>query len=508
MGLRLRLRIPPHKSSPRSPSYLLLCVLALSFFSFTALLLYKVDDFVAQTKTLAGHNLEPTPWHVFPRKSFSEASKHSQAYRILQCSYFSCPYNAVVQPKSLQSDSGSSRRRTQQSQCPDFFRWIHRDLEPWAETGVTKEHVKRAKANAAFRVVILSGKLYVDLYYACVQSRMMFTIWGILQLLNKYPGMVPDVDMMFDCMDKPIINRTESIPTPLFRYCTNEAHLDIPFPDWSFWGWSETNLRPWEEEFGDIKQGSRRSSWDNKQPRAYWKGNPDVVSPIRMELMKCNHSRLWGAQIMRQNWEEEAKGGFEQSKLANQCNHRYKIYAEGYAWSVSLKYILSCGSMTLIISPEYEDFFSRGLLPRENYWPVSPTDLCPSIKYAVDWGNANPSDAERIGKRGQSYMESISMNRVYDYMLHLITEYSKLQKFKPEKPSSAKEVCAGSLLCFAEQKERDLLERSRVVVPSLDRPCQLPDADRNRLERLIQQKKKTIENVRYMEMKRTERGSR
>jgi len=104
---------------------------------------------------------------------------------------------------------------------------------------VTKEHVKRAKANAAFRVVILSGKLYVDLYYACVQSRMMFTIWGILQLLTKYPGMVPDVDMMFDCMDKPIINQTEyqSFPVPLFRYCTNEAHLDIPFPDWSFWGW-------------------------------------------------------------------------------------------------------------------------------------------------------------------------------------------------------------------------------------------------------------------------------
>lgn len=230
MGLRLRLRLP-HKSSPRTPSYLLLCVLALSFFSFTALLLYKVlfslllhrnistasflspiwyrithllpyyvfgsiriieiaalffvqwrnlsekltdswyfcvcflrdwwiwlklsyyllpcnlkhvttvhpvilrnlvslgnfveqvDDFVAQTKTLAGHNLEPTPWHVFPRKSFSEATKRSQAYRILQCSYFSCPYNPVVQPKSLLSDSGSGRR-TQQPQCPDVFRFV------------------------------------------------------------------------------------------------------------------------------------------------------------------------------------------------------------------------------------------------------------------------------------------------------------------------------------------------------------------------------------------------
>jgi len=68
-------------------------------------------------------------------------------------------------------------------------------------------------------------------------------------------------------------------------------------------------------------------------------------------------------------------------------SYRYKIYAEGYAWSVSLKYILSCGSVALLIAPQYEDFFSRGLIPEQNYWPVDPLKLCPSIKYAVEWGN-------------------------------------------------------------------------------------------------------------------------
>lgn len=69
----------------------------------------------------------------------------------------------------------------------------------------------------------------------------------------------------------------------------------------------------------------------------------------------------------------------------------YNIYAEGYAWSVSLKYIMACGSLALIIKPQYEDFFSRGLVPKENYWPISPTDLCQSIKLAVEWGNQDPS---------------------------------------------------------------------------------------------------------------------
>lgn len=67
-----------------------------------------------------------------------------------------------------------------------------------------------------------------------------------------------------------------------------------------FWRRPETNLRPWNEEFQDIEQGSRAENWLKKWPWAYWKGNPDVASPIRQELLNCNHSRRWGAQIMRQ----------------------------------------------------------------------------------------------------------------------------------------------------------------------------------------------------------------
>ena len=62
----------------------------------------------------------------------------------------------------------------------------------------------------------------------------------------------------------------------------------------------EVNIGPWDEEFSDIKKGSRSRSWQRKWPVAYWKGNPDVGATIRTELLTCNHSRLWRAQIMRQ----------------------------------------------------------------------------------------------------------------------------------------------------------------------------------------------------------------
>ncbi|KAK3409791.1 hypothetical protein EUGRSUZ_J01883 [Eucalyptus grandis] len=493
MGVSYR----PH---PRRPSNLLPCLIALSLFSISALLLYKVDDFASQTKTVAGHNLDPTPWHLFPPKTFNEKTRYARASKIIQCSYLTCPYaTGSIRGQDL------SRSRSARA-CPAFFAWIRRDLEPWVRTGISPAHLMEAKRFASFRVVIFEGKLYVDFYYACVQSRAMFTIWGLLQLLRRYPGMVPDVDLMFDCMDKPSINRTEhaSMPLPLFRYCTTPGHFDIPFPDWSFWGWPETNLKPWDEEFRDIKQGSQVLRWSKKSPYAYWKGNPDVESPVRTELLKCNHSRMWNAQVMRQDWAEEARAGYEQSKLSNQCNHRYKIYAEGYAWSVSLKYIIACGSPALIISPEYEDFFSRGLFPMRNYWPISSTNLCPSIKYAVNWGNANPSEAEAIGKRGQDFMEDLSMDRIYDYMYHLIMEYSKLQNFKPIPSSSAREVCVDSLLCFADPKQRQFLERSTALA-SEEAPCTFKAARGITVTSWIKQKEKAIQDVRKKEMLSAER---
>ncbi|KAL8154890.1 hypothetical protein AgCh_000299 [Apium graveolens] len=54
------------------------------------------------------------------------------------------------------------------------------------------------KPAAAFRVVIIDRRLYVDSYYEYVQSRSLFNVWGFVQLLRRYPGQVPNVDLIFD----------------------------------------------------------------------------------------------------------------------------------------------------------------------------------------------------------------------------------------------------------------------------------------------------------------------
>lgn len=112
--------------------------------------------------------------------------------------------------------------------------------------------------------------------------------------------------------------------------------------------------------------------------------------------------------------------------------------------------------------------------------------------------------AKVIGKEAQNLMESLSMDRVYDYMFNLITEYSKLQDFKPVPPSSAQEICPESLLCLADEKQRQFLEKS-TVFPSQAPPCTLQHANSNLIKSWIEQKKKNIKDVEDMEKVKAER---
>ncbi|KAL0382361.1 UNVERIFIED_CONTAM: hypothetical protein Scaly_0523400 [Sesamum calycinum] len=309
---------------------------------------------------------------------------------VLNCSLGgSCPANSYSTKAFVRDKNVSS---TPPAFCPDYFRWIHEDLWPWRKTGITREMVMSANQTANFRLVILDGKAYVQTYSKGFQSRDTFTLWGILQLLRRYPGKVPDLDLMFDCGDLPVIRKEnfKAAPPTLFGYCKDDSTFNIVFPDWSFWGWPEINIKPWEALLKDLQAGNKRSRWTEREPNAYWKGNP-YVADTRIDLLNCNVSGEldWGARIYAQDWQKEEKEGFKQSDLASQCTHRYKIYIEGVGWSVSEKYILACDSVTLLVKPQYYDFFTRGLMPLQHYWPIKDDDKCRSIKHAVDWGNSH-----------------------------------------------------------------------------------------------------------------------
>ncbi|KAK7253034.1 hypothetical protein RIF29_37423 [Crotalaria pallida] len=365
--------------------------------------------------------------------------------------------------------------------CPKYFRWIHEDLRPWKGSGVSRDIVERAKKTAHFRLVVKKGRVYVEKYRKSIQTRDVFTIWGIMQLVRRYPGMVPDLELMFDCDDQPVIlarhySSNLMAPPPLFRYCGDRWSHDIVFPDWSFWGWAEINIRPWEHVLKDIKEGNKRIKWNDREPFAYWKGNP-FVADTRQDLLKCNASNEldWNARLFAQDWIQESQQGFKQSNVANQCTYRYKIYIEGFGWSVSEKYILACDSVTLLVKPRFHDFFIRSLQPLQHYWPIRDNDKCHSIKHAVDWGNIHMQQAQEIGRAGSNFIqEELKMDYVYDYMFHLLNEYAKLLKFEPMVPEGAVELCPEAMACTGSGLEKEFMTESMVKEPSTKVPCTLP----------------------------------
>ncbi|KAJ9679387.1 hypothetical protein PVL29_021344 [Vitis rotundifolia] len=319
-------------------------------------------------------------------------------------------------------------------ECPHYFRWIYGDLRPWMKSGITREMVERTKRTATFKLVILNGRAYVEKYQRAFQTRDVFMLWGILQLLRRYPEKVPDLELMFDCVDWPVIKSKDyhgpnaTAPPPLFRYCGDDATLDIP----------------WESLLKDLKEGNKRSKWMEREPYTY-------------------------------DWIRESQEGYKQSDLASQCIHRYKIYIEGSAWSVSQKYILACDSVTLLVNPHYYDFFTRSLMPVHHYWPIREDDKCRSIKFAVDWGNRHKQKAQSIGKAASDFIqEDLKMDNVYDYMFHLLNEYAMLLKFKPTVPEKAVELCSERMGCGAEGLKKKFTMESMVKYPMDASPCTMP----------------------------------
>ncbi|XP_042393435.1 O-glucosyltransferase rumi-like [Zingiber officinale] len=392
-----------------------------------------------------------------------------------------CPNEAapVCQRSSSLASTLSLKTPQLSPTCPEYFRWIHEDLRPWKSDGITKELIESAKSLATFRLVVLDGRVYVEEYFGHSMTRNVFTLWGIIQLINRYPGRVPDLDLMFNCMDQPSVKSAQYSPStlpPVFHYCKDDQTSDILFPDWSFWGWPDTNIKPWAPLMEEMKQANEEMKWVDREPYAFWKGNP-TMGANRQELLQCNVTREqdWNGRIYTQDWSREEEQGYQSSNLAKQCNYRYRIYVDGLAWSVSQKYVMACDSPTLFIDTPWYEFFQRGLMPGHHYWPIPENDKCKAIKFAVDWGNKHHKEAQAMGKASFKFFEEeVKMDYVYDYMLHVLTDYAELLRYKPTVPEKATEICLESMACHVQDNVKKFMLESMEKSTGVSEPCKLP----------------------------------
>ena len=90
------------------------------------------------------------------------------------------------------------------------------------------------------------------------------------------------------------------------------------------------------------------------------------------------------------------------------------------------------------------------------------------------------------------------MDYVYDYMFHLLNEYSKLLNFKPTIPQNANELCLESMVCQAKGLERKYMIDSMVKGIAVDHtnPCKMaPPYGPSSIHSFIQNKSDLFKQV-------------
>lgn len=126
---------------------------------------------------------------------------------------------------------------------------------------------------------------------------------------------------------------------------------------------------------------------------------------------------------------------------------RYRIYAEGSAWSVSIKYGLACGSTMLLIEPVFKAFYDHGLKDGENCLvvPKHPA-LCENMRDKV--GSISHSSITLIGATCWSPVLALHLSSIATQIKKTVLfdkNYSGQRSFGPRMPASVQKNIAAPL---------------------------------------------------------------
>lgn len=105
--------------------------------------------------------------------------------------------------------------------------------------------------------------------------------------------------------------------------------------------------------------------------------------------------------------------------------------------------------------------------------------------------------AMAIGEAASKFIEEeLRMEYIYDYMFHLLNQYSKLLSFKPTVPPNATELSSESMASAAQGSIRKSMMESAVKRPADSGPCALqPPYDPQSLQLLLRSKEDSIKQV-------------
>ena len=251
---------------------------------------------------------------------------------------------------------------------------------------------------------------------------------------------------------------TKSLKIPAFVLCTDDSHIDIPIPDFTYGCYPETQyqnsswaavsnllslkagMMPWA---GRVNSIFHRSNWEVGPRRA--------LMPLLQKLADSGEDEeILGGKL------DIGDSGFVVSKKENfvwldeQCQHKVAIHTAGFSYSAGLKYKLACGSLVVHFDSPFTEFYEPALVDGVHVLRLPATEegvdeteffekSAPKIKGEVEVAMQSV-DVPAIAAAGQEFaLTQLSEEGLNCYWYGALLRYGRLY-LAEQTPAQAKKA--------------------------------------------------------------------
>ncbi|KAG7315805.1 hypothetical protein KOW79_020671 [Hemibagrus wyckioides] len=333
-----------------------------------------------------------------------------------------------------------------QDKCSCHISVLKKDLKPFS-SGITKElMMDTVRRGVGTHYQIIKHKLYRE--PECMfPARCSGVEHFILEVIDR----LPDMEMIINVRDYPQVPSWVQAILPVLSFSKTPDYQDIMYPAWTFWEggpavWPiyPTGLGRWDLMREDLKKSAARWPWKKKSSKGFFRGSRTSPERDPLILLSREDPSLVDAEYTKnQAWKSEkdtlGRPPATEIPLVDHCEYKYLFNFRGVAASFRLKHLFLCGSLVFHVGEEWLEFFYPQLKPWVHYIPVKQ-DLS-DLRELLQFVQENDKTAEAIALRGQKFIEDhLRMEDVSCYWEKLLTDYSKLLKYKPKRKSSYNQI--------------------------------------------------------------------
>ena len=320
--------------------------------------------------------------------------------------------------------------------CSPFLPFLYQDLQPFNETGITREVIEEALSHKrGIHYQIISHSLYRE--NDCLfPSRCEGVEHFILEAIDE----MPDMDLIINVRDYPQVHKSwHNLPVLSFSKDVNQ-YMDVLYPAWTFWSGGPaidrypTGIGRWDLMRQKIIKNSVK--WSEKSSIAFFRGSR--TSAERDPLIRLSRAKpeLIDAQYTaNQAWRSVADTLGEQPAptvtFEEQCRYKYLFNMRGVSASFRYKHLFLCKSLVLNVDSDWIEFFYPELKPWVHFIPIAKdySDLEEKLMFLSE----NDEIAQNIAQNGFNFIwNHLTLDSVQCYWTQLLDSYSKLLKYEPK----------------------------------------------------------------------------